>query len=741
MATAAIIGMMGEAVAAAATTGMIIVGAFMIAMGIAGVAMVKALSSINISDPAGLAAVMSALAEIFLAVLPLLGVSALMGYLTSSGPVGMVGAAIIVAGFAAISYIMVSLVDNMIPAIEKLSKINVPNIESFKAVVGAITAIADSTYTLLKGISLLSLSLAPTSGINPAEFRQNAEKMSEIVNSIISSGIGDIITKLMDFARTASVKQGTGEIISAIGGVLSGAAQLAQAFAPSEAAGKAIVEISTSFFSEEEDVGKMIGHIERMMPMMRKTMLLVLPELGKLIGSIVQSLSGISISDNVKNIGPLISAMGSIFTAVAALMNALSPSDAAWKSLSDTLTSIMASESGQQAMYDLFIVDMQRRLNNMVPIMENIRTLTITLIKGIKGPITEMAAALSGMNTENLKTVIPLVSTVLEFSTGLISNIGPVLESANKASEKSKFGEQTTNFRAALGSIMWAMKELGPVFQALADPMKIMIKGVIDVATGIPNSRGLKGKIDVVTASIQAVAALTSIFGKSGEFASSGENSSVIAKSLIDSINDNMKLVTDRLLTANGPLVNMAKTLSSLDFGNTRNIKKNTTAIKNISEGVGEISAAFSSGSGIAQFGSTTFGAGSGGFIEALQGKIDLFTRGQGAGIFVGMKNVIDQIPAGVANRSESISNMASTLAAVSESLKEIGITGDELSAYVELNNALKGSGKLTIEHKNLNISLNVHVQMSAEQIAQGIIKVNDVIPGGKKQKFVTQDY
>jgi hypothetical protein len=288
---------------------------------------------------------------------------------------------------------------------------------------------------------------------------------------------------------------------------------------------------------------------------------------------------------------------------------------------------------------------------------------------------------------------------------------------------------------------MWAMKELGPVFQALADPMKIMIKGVIDVATGIPNSRGLKGKIDVVTASIQAVAALTSIFGKSGEFASSGENSSVIAKSLIDSINDNMKLVTDRLLTANGPLVNMAKTLSSLDFGNTRNIKKNTTAIKNISEGVGEISAAFSSGSGIAQFGSTTFGAGSGGFIEALQGKIDLFTRGQGAGIFVGMKNVIDQIPAGVANRSESISNMASTLAAVSESLKEIGITGDELSAYVELNNALKGSGKLTIEHKNLNISLNVHVQMSAEQIAQGIIKVNDVIPGGKKQKFVTQDY
>jgi len=795
IAAATIIGLMGKA-AAAAVAGMVVVALFMGAIGFVGVEIVESLAGLNIPDPAGLALIMGGLAQILLATVPLIGAAVFIGAMAFGGILGGVAIGVVIAGLAGIGLFVRHLVKSLIPAIVELAAVNVPNPESFRVVVDALRTVADVTGTLIKSMSLLSFVLS-RGDTSAADLRLNLTTVGSLVSTILDSGIMKIMQELMNFAKYANVKQGTGEIISAIGSVLGAAAQLASAFAPNSEALKAIVAISTSFLSEEEDVGKMIGHIERMMPMMRQTMLVVIPELGRLIGSIVSSLSGISVSEDVKNIGPVISAMGSIFTAIATLVNALSPSDAAWKAMSDALTNPFALAGNQQAVYDLFVVDMKRRLNNMVPIMKNLKTQTIELIKGIKGPIVEIASAMSGMNTENLKTVIPLVTTVLEFSSGLISNIGPALEAANKASEKSKFGEQTNNFRAALGSIMWAMKELGPVFQSLAEPMKNMINGVIEVAKGITNSRGLKAKIEIVTAAVQAVGALSSIFGKGGEFGSVGESGFMITETIISGMAETMRLVTEILLRADGPLVAMANQLSSINFGDTRKIKKNSEAIKQISEGVGMIAEAFARGSGIEQFGFTTFGAGSGNFIENLYTKINLFTTGQGRSLFTDLKKVvdnipgkvqdksesitsiganlktlastfssgnlglsesdmlgleqgmasfgkmktlIDQIPIGIANRSQSITNMAETLSAISTALGNVGLAEDELSAYVQLNNALKGSGKLTIEHKNLNISLNVHVQMSAEQIAQGIIKVNDIIPGGKKQKFAIDE-
>jgi hypothetical protein len=83
---------------------------------------------------------------------------------------------------------------------------------------------------------------------------------------------------------------------------------------------------------------------------------------------------------------------------------------------------------------------------------------------------------------------------------------------------------------------------------------------------------------------------------------------------------------------------------------------------------------------------------------------------------------------------------MVANLESISTSLRTSSITGEELTSIVQLTNALNGSGNLTVAHKNLNITMNVEVHMSAEQIASGIIKVNDIntgLPG--KQRFAIE--
>jgi hypothetical protein len=48
------------------------------------------------------------------------------------------------------------------------------------------------------------------------------------------------------------------------------------------------------------------------------------------------------------------------------------------------------------------------------------------------------------------------------------------------------------------------------------------------------------------------------------------------------------------------------------------------------------------------------------------------------------------------------------------------------LATVIQMSNALSGDGRVTVEHENVQINVNIIVQMSAEQIAKGILSVNN---------------
>ena len=724
-----------------AIVGMVVIGGFMVAIGVIGVALTGILS---LFEPAALksaAAMLMAISSLMMTVMVMLPVALAVGLLAGAEPFGIIGLGIMTVGFEVIAGLALLIIGTLLPAIRELAAIKIPNPASFSAVVSALTGIIDAISNFVKMSALLASAVGMSSDIDTSSFDKNIEALSKLVDTIVKQGLGEIINKFLDFAKNTQVREGTGEVIAAIASVLSAAASILQAFSPSEEAGKAIMQLEAlSMLLGGVGVGgtRMMKFVKESMGRAVGFMTIALPQIRQFIVEMISALSGMNITADVSKIAPLIGAIAPMITAVSAVMKSLSPSDAAWSALTAS-SELLRNHSAAHRIQGEFTVSAEAALTSFAPVLKHLKTFIVDIIRDIKDPLMSIMSSLKDVPIKSLEVAIPLVAAVLSFASDMMSAIGPVISSSLSAAEGAPEGEKLGAFTKALDASVAAMKSIGPILLTLVDPMKLMIDAVIGIARGITEPRGLKGKIEIVTAALQAVGAMSSIF-KSGGDLGVIDTKGGINESAITNIANSMTLVTNHLLQTNGPLYNMAKALTSLNFGNTKSIKGNADAIKNISEGVRAVAESFAPGSGIVLFGSTKFGLDTG-LFESINQKIALFTTGPGSGIFTGMANIVNQIPEGVSDRSESITNMVATLETLSRSLNTSLLSDSDISTFVQLNNALRGDGHLTIKHQNLNISLNVHVEMSAEQIATGIIKVNDVNRDVKgRQKFVTEN-
>jgi hypothetical protein len=732
-----------------AIVGMVVIGGFMGAIGVLGVIITGFLSKFEPAALKSAASMLMAISSLMMTVMVMLPVALAVGLLAGAEPFGIIGLGIMTVGFEVIAGLALLLVGTLLPAIRELAAIKIPNPASFSAVVSALTGIIDAISKFVAMSALLATAVGMSSDIDTSSFDKNIGALSKLVDTIVKQGLGEIINKFLDFAKNTQVREGTGAVIAAIASVLSAAASIMQAFSPSEEAGKAIMQLealsmvlqATGVFGLLSGGGaggsRMIQFVKDSMARAVGFMTIALPQIRQFIVEMISALSGMNITADVSKIAPLIGAIAPMITAVSAVMKSLSPSDAAWSAL--VASTDLSRRLIGNTIHTEFTLSAEAALTSFGPVLKHLKNFVVDIIRDIKDPLMSIMSSLKDVPIKSLEVAIPLVAAVLSFASDMMSAIGPVISSSLSAAEGAPEGQKLASFTKALDASVAAMKSIGPILLTLVDPMKLMIDAVIGIARGIKDSRGLKGKIEIVTAALQAVGAMSSIF-KSGGDLGVIDTKGGINESAITNIANSMKLVTTHLLQSDGPLYRMAKALTSLNFGNTKSIKGNADAIKNISEGVRAVAESFAPGSGIVLFGSTTFGLDTGLFTE-INKKIALFTTGPGSGIFTGMANIVNQIPEGVSDRSESITNMVATLETLSRSLNTSQLSDSDISTFVQLNNALRGDGHLTIKHQNLNISLNVHVEMSAEQIATGIIKVNDVNRDVKgRQKFVTEN-
>jgi len=84
--------------------------------------------------------------------------------------------------------------------------------------------------------------------------------------------------------------------------------------------------------------------------------------------------------------------------------------------------------------------------------------------------------------------------------------------------------------------------------------------------------------------------------------------------------------------------------------------------------------------------------------------------------------DVFSIMPENITARITSARNAFSELS----SLMSSAGSDPGLATVIQMSNALSGDGRVTVEHENVQINVNITVQMSAEQIARGILNINN---------------
>ena len=83
--------------------------------------------------------------------------------------------------------------------------------------------------------------------------------------------------------------------------------------------------------------------------------------------------------------------------------------------------------------------------------------------------------------------------------------------------------------------------------------------------------------------------------------------------------------------------------------------------------------------------------------------------------------NAISSVPATIVSRTADVKKSIGELQEIANA-----VTKKEIKAAVKIGEALAGSGKVSLDlTKDLTMNVHVQVNMSAEQIAKGIVKTD----------------
>lgn len=696
-----------------ATKGMLILGGFMLALGALGAGITWLLGKAT-PNPAGVAALMEGISSIMRTTMLMLPVALALGLAASAAPFGPIGLAAVVGGFEIIAGLSTLLISTLMPTINQLSQIRIANPASFRAVTSALVDIMQAVNGFVMALAGLAFMLRPSgSSVNPDAFRQNIESFRTLVDAILNSGIGQIIRELTFFAQNARVKEGTAEVISGIASVLGSVAQLMQSFGPTEASGQAIVAIATSPFTTGQDSVNMMTHIENGLMIARGSLARLLPVIKDFM---VDTISGLgTIPAGAKDIGPFIQGMASMLGAVAGIMKAMSPSDAAFSAITEAADTWGADEV---ALTDKIFEGMKNTSEGIVKLLKGVQGPLVSMISGMMQALQPVLTSAASVDPQVLSSVGQILSGVMGAVSSIMDIFISMMETANeRAAEFEGAVAQETAFNSILTNITSLFATIGPSLVSLVDPMKTMINAIIAIAQGITNTRGLKTRIEAVTAALAAVGQMSQIFGPDGPFYGAPPPNSTVPVNLITGMVTMMGDVASRILMPGGSLQQVVNAFDAIVVKNPRSLKSKAEALTAVFSGIQALSTAMQA---MNNTGSAGLGALAQTFNERLGGAVGVQDI---TGAMTDMAYILSVVPRTVEGASSRVQAMVQAYTALQTALST---PLENVDAIVTLNNSLR-EGTLTVRHDGLPpINMSVTINVSAQQIAEAILRVNN---------------
>jgi hypothetical protein len=776
------VGFIADKFGAQITTGLLVLGAVMIALGAIGLIVGGMLSFIP--NPEGVSKLMNAISVLMTTAAIMIPIAGGLGLMLMSFPFGTAGVGIILAGFGVMGTIVAALVGSVMPTIHEIANMQISDPDKVKTIVDMIVSVINAIANFTSQFAQVLKALKPPPDSAADQMAKNISAAKGLLDALLKNGINDVIDKITEIAKNTDIT-GTGVAAGqAIAGVLSAIGNIMGAMSPS-----VIADVANSSEGIDNDkVGAAIDAMTRFANASGRKIIDLVQKIGPLIGEIAKHAKGMD--------GPgieFVKAMTPMFSTMGEIARAMQPNPAALQAMSG------GSEGHDNDEWANTIGAMGRFAAVMGPqiakVMKSMGPVMAKVVHAIKG----LLQAIPDVPAEKLAAAAGLIGPILEALTNIMKVVFPLIRHMLHSTKNKDGTANMGKLRTIATTMTEVMGAVGGMLSQMQQPLSDMMTSILAAASTITNPERALKQVDVIVKSLEAVKTLMEMFNPdtSSVFSSFMSSADKVQYTLggrqvstMSAALHSMKSFTDRVLAPGGPLQNLitamgAITITSSETRNLNRLGPAIEAMQKIFSLVDTVKGMAVSGdiSGVGKQMTDTFKAladvpwskgkdASGGSLEALLEKVGsgnwtysprtIAARAKGVealGEFLGAYNPVARAisSASAATNIWDFYNLDMSLSALATNLENVSATvapGMEerfttaaatvtsmLQNYAELNELLATIGPLdingnlnrfgesmaittdtiTIENKPINITVNFNVTMNADDIALAI--------------------
>lgn len=354
---------------------------------------------------------------VFLAMIPLIAASILIGAL-ATGPQAIVlaaaavGMGVIGAAVGEMAVIAVGIVQEL--AALKIDSSFQRKIDAFLGVMRSIQAFAD---TLVKVIEMMTPSFTEFITGSTSSFTEKVNAAKGLIAEMVGTsgggkGIIGIVQVVLDSVKQLTISQGIEQKASIFSSVMSSVASVMTAMTPPDA----FFEASTSFWAKlaepTNDIMSIAHGVNQHMTNMREGILLMITGQGGKGGilEIIEKLGSIKLPD-VKNA----EVVSHLLTAISSVMKAMTPSGDTMKAFTKTMeNSLFSAGPIKMGAATMTKLDTEAMTKSIEVMAQQMNKLLPSLTSGVINTVLEKTKDLSPQQLEGMKTVAEILKVSID---------------------------------------------------------------------------------------------------------------------------------------------------------------------------------------------------------------------------------------------------------------------------------------------------------------------------------------
>ena len=453
----------------------------------------------------------------------------------ASVPWGTAGLAILAAGFGILGSLAYELVNEMVPTIEKMAAIKIPDPETFAIVSTAIINLIDTTGRFAQAIGDILEAVKPTAMDAEAgdTMSENIKLVTGLVDSFMKNGVVELMKQMVELSKT-KIPDNAIKMMESMGGILQAIGTLASSFAGAD--------MSQAEHIDNDEIHDYVDAQARFADKVGPKVMTMLDKLkstffnASFIGLLRKMKIGSSQKSTLGEIAPLIQ------TAVS-FTKSLQPGDA-----------MKAMQHVDNDDSEEFVGALAEYAKKVGPVIQNMLPYLTKMIEGVVNTArTYMTSIPADIDAEKIQAAADLMSAVmmgtaagaaaLSKTLGVMGGIlaADNMDQAKKDELIEMLKKEGVEMFDRIGSAM--KDDMGPAINKMLTALDAVV---------LTQPEMIDAKMKAIAGIMQAVAQAADMFGRHGKL------SSVTRTQMAHEVSQLLRAFSDKLLGRNGTIAAIA---------------------------------------------------------------------------------------------------------------------------------------------------------------------------------------